>query len=100
MASKFSLKMPDFHVAFRDLLHAVNRRHGTHSFTSLPKEGVLRIFFALKIPKALAGFERANFDSKGQHASSIPPKQLWPVYNLFFFSSSPSCTPFLYFSIG
>jgi hypothetical protein len=43
---KFSLKMPDFHVAFRYLLNAVNLRHGTHSFTSLPKKGVLRgIFF-------------------------------------------------------
>jgi hypothetical protein len=41
---KFSLKMPDFHVTLRDILHAVNLRHGTHSFTSLPKEGVLRIF--------------------------------------------------------
>jgi len=28
---------------FRDLLHAANLRHGTHGFTSLPKEGVLRI---------------------------------------------------------
>jgi hypothetical protein len=44
MAGKFSLKMPEFYVAFRDLLHAVNLRHGTHSFTSLPKEGMLRIF--------------------------------------------------------
>jgi hypothetical protein len=53
MAGKFSLKMPDFHVAFRDLSHALNLRHGTHSFTSLPKEGVLRIFFfALKNPTA------------------------------------------------
>jgi hypothetical protein len=39
MAGKFSLKMPDFHVAFTDLIHAVNLRHGTQSFTSLPKEG-------------------------------------------------------------
>jgi hypothetical protein len=45
MAGKFSLKMPDFHVAFRDLLHAVNLRHGIHSFTSVPKEGFLLIFF-------------------------------------------------------
>jgi hypothetical protein len=52
--------MPDFHVAFRDLLHAVNLRHGTHIFTSLPKEGVLRNFFALKNPTASAGFEPAN----------------------------------------
>ena len=34
----------DFHVTFRDLLHAVKLRHGTDSFTSPPKEGVLRIF--------------------------------------------------------
>jgi hypothetical protein len=50
-----SLKMPDFHVAFRDILHAVNLRHGTHSFTSLPKEGVLRIFF---LPEKSDGFGR------------------------------------------
>jgi hypothetical protein len=55
MAGKFSLKMPDFHAAFRDLLHAVNLRHGTHSFTSLPKEGVLRIFFR---PEKSDGFGR------------------------------------------
>ena len=29
---------------FRDLLHAVNLRHGTDGFPSPPKEGVLRIF--------------------------------------------------------
>jgi hypothetical protein len=34
---KFSLKMPDFHVAFVDLLRVVNLRYGTHGFTSLPK---------------------------------------------------------------
>jgi len=39
----------DFHVTFRDLLHGVKLRHGTDGFTSPPKEGVLRIFFALKI---------------------------------------------------
>jgi hypothetical protein len=44
MGGKFSLKMPEFQIAFRDLLHAVNLRHGTHSFTSLPKEGVLMNF--------------------------------------------------------
>jgi hypothetical protein len=71
MVGNFSLKTPDFHVAFRDLLHAVNLRHGTHSFTSFPKEGVLRIlFFALKNPTASAGFEPANFGSKCQYATS------------------------------
>ena len=48
MADEFCLKMPDFNVTFRDFLHAVNLRHWTNGFTPLPKEGVLRIFFALK----------------------------------------------------
>jgi len=43
MSSKFCLNA-DFHVTFRDLLHAVKLRHGTDGFTSLPKEGVLWIF--------------------------------------------------------
>jgi hypothetical protein len=46
------------------------------AFTSPPKEGVLRIFFALKNPTASAGFEPANFGTKGQHATSRPPKPL------------------------
>ena len=62
---------------FRDLLHAANLRHGTNGFTSHPKEGVLRIFFALKNPTASAGFEPANLGTKGQHATPRPPK---PVY--------------------
>ena len=33
------------------------------------KEGVLRIFFALKNPTASAGFEPANLGTKGQHAN-------------------------------
>ena len=74
MADEFCLKMPDFHATFRDLLHAVNLRHGTDGFTSLPKEDVLRIFFALKNPTASVGFEPANLDIKGQHATSRPPK--------------------------
>jgi hypothetical protein len=73
---KFSLKMPDFHVAFSDFLLAVNLRHGTHSFTSLPKEGVLRIFLPSKIRLHSAGFEPVMLRSKGQHATSRPPKPL------------------------
>jgi hypothetical protein len=34
----------DFHVHCRVLLHATNLRHGTDSFTSPPKEGMLWIF--------------------------------------------------------
>jgi hypothetical protein len=33
-------------------------------------------FFALKNPTASAGFEPANLGTKGQHASSRPPKPL------------------------
>ena len=57
-------------IHFRILLLAANMRHGTKGFTSLPKGGVLRIFFALKNPTASAGFE------PGQHATSRPPKPL------------------------
>ena len=78
MDGEFCLKMPDFHVTFRDLLHAINLRHGTEGFTSPPKEGVLRIFFALKNPKASVGFEPANLCTKGQHATSRPQKPLSP----------------------
>ena len=77
MADEFCLKMPDFHITFRDLLHVVNPRHGTNGFTSLPKEGVLRILFALKNPTAAAVLEHANLGTKGQHATSRPPKTLY-----------------------
>jgi len=63
-------------VTFRDILHAVKLRHGADGFTSLPKEGVLRIFFRPKNPTASAGCERANLGTKGQHATSRPPKPL------------------------
>jgi hypothetical protein len=46
MAADFCLRA-SFH-ARRVLLHAVNLRHGTHGFTSPPKEGVLRILSPLK----------------------------------------------------
>ena len=56
----------------RDLLHASNLRHGTDGFTSPPKED----FFTLKNPTASAGFEPANLGTKGQHATSRPPKPI------------------------
>jgi hypothetical protein len=43
--------------------------HGADSFTYPPKEGVLRIFVALKNPSASAGIERVNLVSNGKHAS-------------------------------
>ena len=47
---------------------------GPTALLPLPKEGMLRIFFALKNPKASAGFEPANLGTKGQHATPRPPK--------------------------
>ena len=61
---------------FRDLLHAANLRHGTDSFTSPLKEGVLRIFFRPKNPTASAGFQPANLGTKGQHTTPRPPKMI------------------------
>ena len=84
MADEFCLKMPDFHVTFRKLLHAVNLRHGTDGFTSPPKGGVLRTFFVLKNPTASVGFEPANLGTKGQHATSRPPKALYTNYSNIF----------------
>ena len=74
MSGKFCLNS-DFHVTFRDLLHALDLRHGTDGFTSSPKEGVLRIFSS-KNPTASAWCEPTNLGTKGQHATSRPPKPL------------------------
>ena len=74
----------DLHVTFRDILHAVKLRHGTDGFTSPPKEGVLRIFFRPKNPTASAGCEPMNLGTKGQHATSRPPKPLIVARKLIF----------------
>ena len=37
-------------------------------------------FFTLKNPMALAGFEPVNLGTKGQHATSRPPKLLGTKY--------------------
>ena len=67
--------LPKFRLPhkFRYLLHVANLRHGTDGFTSPPKEGVLRILRP-KNPTVSAGFEPANFCTKGQHATPRPPK--------------------------
>jgi hypothetical protein len=43
MSGKFCL-IANFHITFRDILHAVKLGYGTNSLTSPPKVGVLRIF--------------------------------------------------------
>jgi len=68
----------DFHVTFRDLLHAVKLRHGTYGFTFPAKEGVLRIFFALKIRRLPPGANPRTWVPKAStlplgHQSRSPP---------------------------
>jgi hypothetical protein len=49
MAGYFGLVGHDFHGNRKGYLMCRKYiRHGTHSFTSLPKEGMLRIFYARK----------------------------------------------------
>ena len=62
--------MPISTLHFRDILHAVKLRHGT--------DGGKRAedFFRPKNPTAWAGCEPANLGTKGQHATSRPPKPI------------------------
>jgi len=53
----------------RNLLHAANLRHLTDGFTSPPKKGVLRIFFALKIRRLRPGLNPRTWVPK---ASTLP----------------------------
>ena len=62
-------KMHDFHGTVRDLLHAVNVRHGTDGFTSPPKEGALRIFSPWKIRRLRPGLNPRTWVPK---ASTLP----------------------------
>ena len=54
---------------FRNLLHAANLRHGTDGFTSPPKEGMLRVFFTLKIRRLRPGLNPRTWVLK---ASTLP----------------------------
>jgi hypothetical protein len=59
----------DTQVIFMDLLHGVKLRHGTDGFISPLKEGVLRIFFALKIRRLWPGANPRTWVPK---ASTLP----------------------------
>jgi hypothetical protein len=74
IAAEFCLQSI-FH-ARKVLLHAVNLRHGTDGFTSLPKEVVLRIFITLKIHRLRPGLNPTNLGSSGYHATTRPPRAM------------------------
>jgi hypothetical protein len=78
---KFCLNA-DFHFIFRDLfhaLHAVNYDMGPTALLPLRRKACWG-FFRPKNPKASAACEPANLGTKGQHATSRPPKPLSYVY--------------------
>jgi hypothetical protein len=54
-------------------LTCCNILNGADGFTSPPKEGVLRIFIALKNPSPSTGFERVNLGSNDKHANNYTP---------------------------
>jgi hypothetical protein len=61
---------------FRNLLHAVKLRHGTDGLIPLRRKACW-VFFRPKNPTTSAGCKRANLGTKGQHATSRPPKPLY-----------------------
>ena len=62
-----------------DLLHVANLLY-------FPSEGRrAEVFFALKNPTASAGFEPANLGTKGQHATSRPPKPIFYIQSVLKF---------------
>jgi hypothetical protein len=56
--------MMPFSMPFKDVLHAANLRHGANGFTSLLKEGMLRIFS----PEKSDGFSPI-LGTRGQQAN-------------------------------
>ena len=56
MGEKCSINLAyncDFHGNCSVLLHAAKLRHGTDGFTSLPKEGVLRILSVGRVAQSV-----------------------------------------------
>ena len=88
MADEFCLKMPDFHVTFRDLLYASkSTTWGKRLY--FPSEGRrAEDFFNVKNPTASAGFEPPNLGTKGQHATSRAPKPLFETRSDCFYKLS------------
>jgi hypothetical protein len=68
--------MPTSTVHFRNLLHAANLRHGTHSFTSLRKEGVMRIFPPLQTRRLRLGLNPRTWVPEASTLTPRPPKPL------------------------
>ena len=66
MVDDFDRKLRLPLIQFRFLLHVTNMRNGTYGFTSLPKEGVLRIFSPLKIRRLRPGLNPRTWVPKAR----------------------------------
>jgi hypothetical protein len=66
---RWILPMKHLFHTWKVLLHAVSQRHGTNSFTSPPKEVILRILSPLKICRPRLGL---NPRTLGSVASTLP----------------------------
>ena len=73
--------LPKFRLPrkFKDLLHAANLRHGTDRLYFTSEGRRVEDFFRPKNQKASAGFEPANFGTKGQHVTPRPLKPTIPM---------------------
>jgi hypothetical protein len=61
----------------RVLLYAVNLRHGANGFTSLPKEGMMRIFSPEKIGRLRPGLNLLTRVPEAIMLTTRPPKPYW-----------------------
>ena len=107
MADEFCQKIPDFHVTFTGLLHAVNLRHGTDGFTSPPKEGVLRIFSPWKIQRLRSGLNprtwvpkasTLHLDHRSRMLLIIPVRFKTVVIVVFLWLNAKECMVNSFFS--
>ena len=87
MADEFCLKMPDFHLTFRDILQAAKYRR-----FYFPSEGRrAEDFLVLKNPTTSVGFEPSHLGTKGQHATSRPPNALAHLFVNKYIITRPTC---------
>jgi hypothetical protein len=87
----------------RDLLHAVNLWHGTHSFTALSKEGALRIFSPWKIRQLRWGLNPRTWVPKASTLTPRPPKLLAAALCLLCLYSQWVCSvvyPYFLYPLG
>jgi hypothetical protein len=93
----------EFQAIWRDLLHAANLRHGTDSFTSSPKEGMLRIFLILKNPTASGSNPRTLVPDTSMLTPRPPkPHPIIPytLYHNSYCQTGPSRSVFWPFRVG